>query len=371
MKFCLFLWFQDFFNKSYWSWSLLRVKNLENNLKETTHFLAIERDKLKLYFIYYILEMISPENFLCENVVLLLVFHYTKIWVTQICHSWNTTANRSLKFSASYTHTLTLTRDAKRASFTRVNFWLEVSLLSWTPAARFLRWSWASAKSTFSVKPSPTSWILRRRSNFAGKDQDRQSNESAEQLQRHHFMSGNPSLTIHVWHRGCPTTSNPTTMRPTATGRKMAFVCQSCATPLFLLNLRSREPGTGTHTGKSTVSQQWFSFCSQHPQSLCEWTSQLQERYNARTTSWESAVRTICLSPSLNHALNTLFGVFEFFWQGPFPFEPSGTWNCSSSWQLTGHSQKPQNGRVRFTGCLRGAWRHFATGMEMGQSGQR
>ncbi len=31
-----------------------------------------------------------------------MVFHHTKIWVTQICHSWNMTANRSLKFSASY-----------------------------------------------------------------------------------------------------------------------------------------------------------------------------------------------------------------------------------------------------------------------------
>ena len=41
----------------------LRVKYLENNLKETTHFSATERDKSKLCFIYYTLVMISPENF--------------------------------------------------------------------------------------------------------------------------------------------------------------------------------------------------------------------------------------------------------------------------------------------------------------------
>ncbi len=37
-----------------------------------------------------------------------MVFHHTKIWATQICHSWNMTANRSLKFSASYLLLLTL-----------------------------------------------------------------------------------------------------------------------------------------------------------------------------------------------------------------------------------------------------------------------
>ncbi len=42
---------------------LLRAKDLKNNLKETTHFSATERNKSKLCFIYYILVMISPENF--------------------------------------------------------------------------------------------------------------------------------------------------------------------------------------------------------------------------------------------------------------------------------------------------------------------
>ncbi len=41
----------------------MRVKNLENNLKETTYFSATERDKSKLCFVYYTLAMISPENF--------------------------------------------------------------------------------------------------------------------------------------------------------------------------------------------------------------------------------------------------------------------------------------------------------------------